>query len=101
MSKSDTTPRDWKANAKKRRIRSLIGITWCQILEIYDDTPAAVHMVNIMRSKGEIVGTKSDGSPRYRDPYYNSDEVTLKIMENYREELDRDALLTANPEEWT
>ena len=95
----ETTQRDWKANANKRRLRSLIGVTWCQILEIYDDTPAAVHMVNIMRSRGEVVGTKSDGSPRFKDPYYMDDVDTLKRMENYREELDREALMVANPEQ--
>ena len=98
MSKIETGQKDWRQNAKKRRIRSLIGITWSQILEIYDDTPAAIHTVNIMRSRGEVVGKKPDGSPRFKDPYYMDDEEYLKRMENYREELDREALFNANPE---
>jgi len=90
--------KEWQVNAKKRRIKSLIGVTWCQILEIYDDTPAAVHTVNIMRSRGEVVGTKTDGTPKYKDFYYTGDEEYLKRMENYREELDREALMAANPD---
>jgi hypothetical protein len=49
-------------------------------------------MVNILRSKGTVTGTTSSGDPKYRDPYFISDEEILKIMESYKEELDRDAL---------
>lgn len=92
MSKSTETPTDWRSNANKRRVRSLLTTTWCQILEIYDDKRASVHMVNILRSKGAIVGKRADGSPIYRDPYHLDDSELLKIMEAYREELDLEAL---------
>ena len=85
----------WRINASKRRTRALIETTWAQIISLYDDKPVAVHMVNIMRSKGAVVGKRADGSPIYRDPYYMSDEETLKIMESYREELDLEALDSA------
>ena len=85
-------PTDWKFNAKKRRIRQLVNTTWLQILELYPDRSAAVHMVNILRSKGTVTGTTSSGDPKYRDHYFISDEEILKIMESYKEELDRDAL---------
>ena len=83
---------DSKANATKRRTRSLIGTTFVQIVEIYDDYSAAVHMVNLLRSKGNVVGVDKNGTPKYRDPYFIKDEEMLKIMENYREELDMNAL---------
>lgn len=56
-------PTDWKSNAKKRRIRQLVNTTWLQILELYPDRSAAVHMVNILRSKGAVTGTTSSGAP--------------------------------------
>lgn len=86
---------DWKSNAKKKRERGLIETTWAQIISLYDDRPVAVHMVNILRSKGSVVGKKPDGSPIYRDPYYLTDEEVLKIMEGYKEELDIEALESA------
>lgn len=85
----------WRINANKRRTKALLDTTWSQIITLYDHIPVAVHMVNIMRSKGAIVGKRADGSPIYRDPYYMSDEETLKIMEAYREELDLEALDSA------
>lgn len=89
MSKETT---DWKTNAKKIRVRSLACTTLLQIFEIYDDQSIAMHLVNILRSRGAIEGRNPDGSPRFRDPYYLKDEDILKIMENYREELDVTAL---------
>ena len=89
MSRLDS---DSKTNAAKRRTRSLIGTTFVQIVEIYDDSSAAVHMVNILRSKGTVTGVDKNGNPKYRDPYFIRDEEMLKIMENYREELDMNAL---------
>jgi len=83
---------DWKINAKKKRTRQLIVNTWVQILELYPERAAAIHMVNVMRSKGNVTGTKPDGSPKYRDPYFITDEEMVKILENYRDELDREAL---------
>lgn len=86
---------DWRSNAKKRRIRSLIAQQLLQIFEIYEDRGTAAHMVNILRSKGKVVGFNKDGSAKYRDPYYMQDEETLKLIENYREELDLIALESA------
>lgn len=85
----------WKINAHKRRTRALIETTWAQIISLYDDKSVAIHMVNILRSKGAIVSRKPDGSPVYRDPYFITDVEILKIMEVYREELDLDALESA------
>jgi hypothetical protein len=85
----------WRINADKRRTNALIDTTWAQIRALYDHIPVAVHMVNIVRSKGVIVGKKADGSPIYRDPYFMTNEETLKIMEAYREELDLEALDSA------
>lgn len=98
MSRSET-PTDWRSNANKRRTRTLIEATWSQIISLYDDKPVAVHMVNILRSKGTVVGKRADGSPIYRDPYYLDDSETLKIMEAYREELDLEALESVNIQE--
>lgn len=109
------TPTDWKSNASKRRTRSLIETTWAQIISLYDDKPVAVHMVNVIRSKGQIVRYKEeeiivrdkDGKgkviktkvPIYKDPYYIDDSELLKLMEIYREELDLNALESLQPEE--
>jgi len=90
---------DWRSNAKKHRIRQLIVTTWLQILELYPDKPMAVHMVNILRSRGTVTGTNSDGTPKYRDPYFITDEEALKILESYKEELDQDALDFLNEKE--
>lgn len=79
---------DWKANATKKRIKQLLITTWVQIIELYPETPYAVHTVNLMRSRGNVVGKNKDGTPKYRDPYFLKDEDMLKIMESYREELD-------------
>ena len=89
--KSRTTLPGWKGAANKRRIRGLIGTELLQIFEIYDDTPVAAHLVNILRSKGQIVKTKPDGTPVFRDPYHLKDEETLKDIEVYRAELDEKA----------
>ena len=90
---------DWKSNAKKKRTRQLIVNTWVQILELYPERGAAVHMVNVLRSKGTITGTKPDGSPKYRDPYFITDEEMVKILEVYRDELDKEALDSLQIEE--
>jgi len=95
MAENLETSTDWKSNAKKRRIRQLTVATWLQVLELYPDRPVAVHMVNVLRSKGTVVGKKPDGSPKYRDPYYITDEDILKILEGYKEELDLEALESA------
>lgn len=97
---------DWRSNARRRRVRSIAGQALIQIFELYDDKAIFQHLVNIMRSKGIIVGYKTvtitvDGKkkeiqePIYRDPYYIKDDEGLKIIENYREELDVDALDSA------
>lgn len=94
----------WKGSANKRRTRGLIGTELLQIFEIYDDTSVAAHLVNILRSKGNVTGYKpekhkvagEDGKdkwvtiqvPVYKDPYYNKDEETLKDIETYRAKLD-------------
>lgn len=86
--KSKTTLPGWRGTANKRRTRSLIGNELLQIFEIYDDISIPVHLVNILRSKGKIIGKKPDGTPIYRDPYHISDEEILKDIEVYRVELD-------------
>lgn len=86
--KLKTTSREWKDTANKRRTRGLISTELVEIFEIYDDTPVAVHLVSIFRSKGKVMGHKADGSTVYRDPYYMKDEEVLKDIENYRAELD-------------
>jgi hypothetical protein len=87
--KSQTTLPGWRGTANKRRTRGLIGNELLQIFEIYDDTEVAVHLVNILRSKGKIISYKEDGvTPVYRDPYYMKDAETLKEIEVYRAELD-------------
>jgi hypothetical protein len=83
---------NWKANAKKHRVRSLIVTEMSHLLEIYNDTASAVHLINIIRSKGEVEGKNPDGTVKYKDPYFLTDEDLLKRIENYREELDRAAL---------
>lgn len=93
-------PTDWKTNAKKRRIRQLVNTTLLQILELYPDTRSAVHLVNIMRilrSTPSQIMASADGKPR--DPYFLSEEEVLKTLENYKEELDRDALEAIDEEE--
>ncbi len=114
--RSNETPTDWRSNANKRRTRGLIETTIARIISLHDDKPVAVHMINILRSKGNIVGYKEekqvvkgtlDGKdkvvtikvPIYRDPYYIEDEDLLKIVETYEEELDVDALDSAQLEE--
>lgn len=99
MSRHIETPTDWRSNANKRRTRTLIETTWSQIISLYDDKPVAVHMVNILRSRGAVVGKRSDGSPIYRDPYFLDDSEILKIMEAYREELDLEALDSLNTQD--
>lgn len=86
--KLKTTSREWQNTANKRRVRGLIGTELLQIFEIYDDTPVAVHLVSIFRSKGKVMGHRADGSTVYRDPYYMSDTEVLKEIESYRAELD-------------
>lgn len=97
MRKEFMSPRstDWKTNANKRRTRSIAGQTLIQIFEIYDDKSLAAHLISLIRSKGVVVGQNKDGSPKYRDFYYLKDEEVLKILESYREELDVDALESA------
>ncbi len=113
--KEANTSDGWRINAGKRRTRSLIETSWAQIISLYDDKPVAVHMVNILRSRGAIAGYREESSiikdalgnekiakikvPIYKDPYYMSDEEVLKIMESYREELDVDALDSAQTNE--
>ena len=91
MSK-DLTQTHCKSNAKNRRIRSLAATTLLKIFELYDDQSIAMHLVNILRSRGAIEKKNPDGTVKYRDPYYLKDEDILKIMENYKEELDVTAL---------
>ena len=79
----------WKKNANIRRTRGLIETELLQLFEIHHDLPVAAHLVNILRSKGNIVGKRADGSPIFRDPYYMEDEQFLKELENYREQQDR------------
>ena len=87
--KSRTTLPGWRGTANKRRTRGLVGNELIQIFEIYDDTPIAMHIMSIMRSRGKPVGFKADGvTPIFRDPYYMSDEELLKEVELYREEKD-------------
>lgn len=109
--KSNDTPTDWRSNANKRRTKGLLDTTLGRIISLHDDKPVAVHLVNIMRSKGIIMGYKEerhvikglDGKdkivtikvPIYKDPYYLEDEDLLKIMETYEEELNIDALDSA------
>lgn len=82
-------PTDWKAHAKKRRIKQLVNTTLLQILELYPDTRTAVHLVNIQRF---LRATPNPGENKPRDPYFLTEEEVLKVLENYKEELDRDAL---------
>ena len=94
-------PTDWRSNAKKHRIKQLVNTTWLQILELYPETRTAVHIVNIQR-KMKFVPHDSEvtkGEQKFRDPYFVSEEEMLKILENYKEELDRDALEALNDEE--
>ncbi len=79
---------DWKSNASRRTTRTCVSRTLLDIFELYDDRPIAVHLVSILRSKGTVVGKNKDGTVKYRDPYFITDAEILKILENYREELD-------------
>lgn len=98
MSK-ELTQKDWKSNAKDRRIRSMAATTLLKIFELYDDQSIAMHLVNILRSRGAVEKKLPDGTVKYRDPYYIKDEDILKIMENYKEELDLQALEALQPDE--
>jgi len=86
------TNTDYKTEAGKKRTRQLIVQNWIQILELYPERSVAVHMMNTLRSKGIVAGVKTDGSPKYRDPYFIKDEEMVKILENYRDELDNEIL---------
>lgn len=93
MSEKTTVPpneikNDWQSNSKRRKTRGIIATELIQLFEVHDDLPVAAHFINIVRSKGVIVGRRTDGSPIYRDPYYIEDAVFLKELENYREYLD-------------
>lgn len=109
---------DWKSNAKKRRVRTVAGTTLIAIFEIYDEKSIANHLINLVRSRGVVTKYKEEKHlvhvehngqkfekvvtikvPVYQDFYYLSDEETLKAIENYREELDRDALESAIKDE--
>ncbi len=90
---------EWKINSKNKRTRQIIVNTWIQILELYPERGAAVHMVNVLRSKGTTDGVKPDGTPKYRDPYFIKDEELVKILESYRDELDREALESLQSED--
>jgi len=90
--KDNNNSSDWKSSQNKRRISSLISTTLLQIFEVYDDKTVANHLINILRSRGTVTALNKDGTPKYRDPYFIKDEEILKIMENYKEELDNEAL---------
>lgn len=90
---------EWKKNAEKRRVKQLVIKTLVDILELYPDTSTAIHLVTILRSKGLKTGENQDGTPKYRDPYFIKEESLLKVLENYKEELDLIALESLNPEE--
>lgn len=79
---------DWRSAAKTKRIRGLIATRLNQLFETYNDTPIAIHLSNITRSKGRIEGKSADGSPKFRDPYFVKDEEFLKDLENYEIELE-------------
>lgn len=89
----------WKKNANIRRTRGLVGTELIQLFEIHEDLPVAAHLVNILRSKGNIVGKRADGSPIYRDPYYMEDEQFLKELEIYRVKQDERVLEDKEDEE--
>lgn len=93
-------PTDWKSNAKKRRIKQLVNTTLLQILELYPETRTTIHLVNIQR-RLKVVSSIEEGvkESKFRDPYFVSEEELLKILENYKEELDRDALEALNENE--
>lgn len=80
---------DWRSTANKRRTRGIIGSELVALFEVHDDIPIAQHLVNIMRSKGKIVGTKPDGTPIYRDFYSIKDEEFLKELEGYKEDIQK------------
>ena len=80
---------DWKKAADARRTRGLIGTELLSLFEVYDDTPIAVHLVNIIRSKGKVVSHKDDGTPVYRDPYNIKDAELLKEIESYKNEIQK------------
>lgn len=90
---------EWKKNAEKRRVKQLVIKTLVDVLELYPDTSTAIHLVTILRSKGLKVGENPDGTDKYRDPYFIREEAMLKILENYKEELDIMALESLNPED--
>jgi hypothetical protein len=79
---------DWRSAAKTKRVRGLIATRLNQLFETYNDTAIAVHLINILRSKGKIEGSNLDGTPKYRDPYHLKDEELLKDLENYEIELE-------------
>ncbi len=90
---------DWKKNAEKRRTRQLAVKTLIDILELYPDVSIANHLTTILRSKGLVTGEDKEGFPTFRDPYFIKDESLVKILENYKEELDLIALEALNPED--
>ena len=85
--KSNTPTAEWRSNANKRRTRGLICTELLELFEIYDDMTVAAHLVNILRSKGRVVGFNTDGTPKYRDPYHIKDEELLKDLESYKASL--------------
>lgn len=84
---------EWRVSAKNKRIRGLVATELLQLFETHNDTTVAVHLINILRSKGRIedrvAGSKPDGAPKYRDPYFLKDEEFLKDLQNYRTELEK------------
>jgi len=73
-------------NKDRRRTRSLFITELSSIIEVHDDETIAMHLINILRSKGKIVGSNPDGTPIYRDPFFITDAELLKDTENYSQQ---------------
>ena len=84
---SNVKLKDYQKIADERRTRQLINNGLLSLFEVYDEIPVAVHLVNILRSKGKIVDHKEDGTPVYRDPYTLTDAQFLKDLEAYEIDL--------------
>lgn len=98
---------DWKTAETKARNKALIVKELSQLITNHDDMRVAMHLVNILKSSGEVDESslkknsvdahRVDGEVviekvAFRDPYFLLDTELLKRIESYRDKKDEERL---------
>lgn len=88
----ELTVREFKDNKSERYLRGAIINKWATIFETYPDITVAQHMLNVLRSKGELTGNPKIKSTTTLTPYNWSNDKTMKRLEEYEKELEQSYL---------